>query len=406
MRRQPSPLIGIFLTVLIDLLSFGLVIPDIQLRGEALGAEGWVRGLVLATFSIAQIIASPYLGRMSDRVGRRPILLVTTALAIGSYLFYASAEVLWIMFVARALSGMAGSNLGVAYAYISDITKPLDRARSFGMLGAAFGIGFILGPVFGALLIKAGNGHPHILGYTAAVISLVNLVYIALWLPESLHLGAQHPSHAEGTRPGTFRSISIALTTPGLGVLLGLFFAYNFGFANLETTYFLLVTHDFHLSQEQGAYMLAYVGVISAIMQGGVVRLVMPRFGEVRLMRFAYLLVVPSIVLVPWLHPWLPHLGILLTLGIGAGLAQPSLSSLISRRAPPAMVGGVFGVTQALGAVSRILAPLISNELFDRRSWLPYAVAGCMIIVPLVGAFRLGSDQGESGEHAPEPHAT
>ena len=158
--RRPSPLGAIFITVLIDLLSFGLVIPDIQIRGDSLGASGWVRGLLLATFSIAQLLTAPYLGRLSDSIGRRLILLLTTVLSVICFVFYAHADTLVYLFISRVISGIAGANLPVAYAYVADVTKPEERAKGMGLIGAAFGVGFIFGPVLGGVLLQAGGGKP------------------------------------------------------------------------------------------------------------------------------------------------------------------------------------------------------------------------------------------------------
>ncbi|MFN8218886.1 MAG: MFS transporter [Fimbriimonadales bacterium] len=390
MRRRLPPILGIFLTVFIDLLSFGLVIPDIQLRGDALGATGIWRGLLIASFSIAQLITAPILGRWSDAIGRRKILLVTCAMAAVSNLLYAHAEVLWMMLAARVVLGVAGANLGVAYAYIADVTKPEDRAKSLGMIGAAFGLGFIFGPPTGAFLIKIGHGHPLVLGYVAATLCVINFLYVLFILEESTP-----QANAAEMRRASVKNLVIALGTPGLGFLLALFFINNFGFANLESTYFLLTNKQFGMSQMEGAILLTVVGIVSAFMQGYLIRVVQPKFGEVRLLRFAWMCMVPSLALVPFCPPWIPALLIIMVLGIATGLAQPSLSSLISRSAPATMQGGVFGITQGLGAMARILGPMVGNYLFDVRHWAPYAMAASLTAVPMVGSWRLRQPQAD-----------
>jgi DHA1 family tetracycline resistance protein-like MFS transporter len=385
MPRKPPPVIGIALTVFIDLLSFGLVIPDIQLRGESLGARGAVLGLTIASFSIAQLLTAPFLGRWSDSIGRRKILLVTTSLAILSYLAYAHANTLWIMLAARILMGMAGANLGVAYAYIADVTTPKERGKAMGLIGAAFGLGFIFGPPFGAELVHLGHGAPIVLGYVSASLSALNFAYVYFFLQESLKLGTHK---GEETAP-TLANLARALRAPGLGLLLAMFFATNFGFSNLESTFFRYAEHEFNFSQLNTAMVLGVVGIVSAIMQGGVVRIVMPKFGEVNLLRFAYFCQVPGLALLPFAHPWVPMLLVTIVMGVGGGLAQPSMSSLISRTAPSHMQGGIFGVTQALGAMARTLGPLIGNSLFDVRHWLPYEFGACVVVVPMFAAWRI-----------------
>jgi MFS family permease len=366
------------MTVLIDLLSFGLVIPDIQLRGDSLGAEGILRGLLLATFSIAQLLTAPFLGRLSDSVGRRNILLATTVLSVISFVFYAHADTLTFLFIARVFSGIAGANLPVAYAYIADVTKPEDRAKGMGLIGAAFGIGFIFGPVLGGQLLEWGDHKPLLMGYVAAGMAAVNFVYVLLFLPESLR---KEDRVAHSDRKPNWHNMKIAFATPGLGLLLAMFFAYNFAFSNLESTYFL--------SQKQGTYLLAIVGVVSALMQGFVVQRANKRFGELVLVRFSYALQVPTLIMIPFATPWIPQILGIIVLGIATGLGQPSLNSLISKSAPRDMQGGIFGVTQSLGAFARILGPMVGNALFDIRHWLPYSLAGSLVLFPLMGAWRL-----------------
>jgi MFS transporter, DHA1 family, tetracycline resistance protein len=389
-RMALPPVLGIFLTVFIDMLGFGLLIPDLQLRGRELGAVGMLLGLTLGGFSLAQLVTAPFLGRLSDRIGRRRILLLTTLLAVASYVVYAHAGSLWMVMLARALSGVAAANIGVAYAYIADVTTAENRAKGMGLLGAAFGLGFILGPPVGAMLVRAGEGTPLLLGYSAAGLALVNFLYILLVLPESM------PEVREGRRPGLATSFRIAFSAPGMALLLLMFFAANLGFTNLEATFFQLLTDPravFALSpieaRTAGAGVLLFVGVVMAAMQGGVIRIVQPKFGEVRLLRFAYLLMAPALALVPFAPLWIPMLLVMLAIGIGSGLAQPALSSLISRFAPRDVQGGIFGVTQSIGAVARFTGPLVSNTLFVAKPYYPYLLGALIILIPALGAWRL-----------------
>ena len=229
-----------------------------------------------------------------------------------------------------------------------------------GMVGAAFGLGFILGPPVGALLVQLGPsvpGHmvvtnlygsggahsPAVLGYTAAALALVNFLYVLLILPESLRRDDVGPSAS------VLRNLQIAFQTPALATLLALFFAANFAFSNLESTYFLLTNKSFGLSQLQGAMILGFVGVVSAIIQGGLIRSLTARFGEVNLVRIGFLMQIPTLLLLPFAVPWTPQLATILVLGVGSGIVQPSMGSLISRNAPPAIQGGVFGVDAVVG---------------------------------------------------------
>lgn len=410
MKPKLSPILGIFLTVFLDLLSFGLFFPDLQLRGLELAAKqlgsnkdprlDLMVGFTLAVFSIAQLITAPILGRISDKHGRRKVLLLTTLLSVSSYLIYANAlSWPWIV-VSRVLSGIAAANVGVAFAYVADITKPEERAKGLGSIGAAFGMGFILGPVTGAFLLKAGNNDPHLLGYVAAALAALNFLYVVFILPESRRHTGEHKSLIENYKR--------AFSTPGLALMLILFFATNFAFTNLETTYFRLLADPrsiFHLGDNRarmvGGAMLAIVGVVAAIMQGGVVRRVTPIFGEVKLIRVAYWVMGPALALVPFMPIWVPAIVIITFLGIGSGLAQPSLSSLISRSAPKDMQGGIFGITQGLGAVARCTAPLASNLLFGHAPAYPYFFGAALLVFPALGAWKLKQPKTDAGSAIP-----
>lgn len=393
-------LVGIFLTVFLDMMSFGLVIPDIQDRADQLGAQGIVRGLLIAIFSIAQFFVAPYLGRLSDSVGRRRILIISTLIAALGHAVYAHASILWIMFLSRILGGMASANLSVAYAYVADVTTPENRSKGMGMVGAAFGLGFLFGPSIGAKLLEIGNDDPLIMGYTAAVLSLINWVYIWLFLPETVS-GEGAPPKRE--RMATLNNLLIGFRTPGLWLLLALFFMVNLAFANLESTYFLLVLGPFGLQKIHGAYLLATVGVVSIVAQTVLIRLLTPKLGEVRLVRIGYFMMVPCLLLVPFAPPWLWQIVGIVFLGTASGLSQPSMSSLISRSTPPDMQGGIFGVTQSLGSMARIAGPLIGNALYDVRYWAPYACAAGLMLLPALGAWKIREPEPSSPGPIPTP---
>jgi MFS-type transporter involved in bile tolerance (Atg22 family) len=214
-------------------------------------------------------------------------------------------------------------------------------------------------------------------------------LYIQFFLPESLK------SDSQSAVAGSFReNFRLAFRTPGLAVLLAMFFAYNLGFTNLESTFFRLLHEPnwiFAMSEldarNNGAIILSVVGVVGVVMQGFVLPKLTPIYGEVRLLRFSYLLVVPALLLLPYAPFWIPALLIVLLLGIGSGLSQPSLSSLVSRNAPSTMQGGIFGITQALGAFARILGPIVSNSLFTIKPSWPYLLAGVLCLIPAVAVW-------------------
>ncbi len=384
--KKPSPIVAIFFTIFFDMLSFGTVIPDLQIRIERMAHNGFLTGLTLALFSIAQFLFAPYLGRLSDRIGRRPVLVVTCALSVLAAAIYAYGTNLPVIWISRIFLGMAGANLAVAYAYISDISTPENRGKSMGVLGMAFGLGFMLGPPAGALLLKAGDGSPFLLGWCSALFAFINLLFVWFLLPES-YKGSKED--AGSVAPNRIRMLWQALQTPTLGHLLVLFFVANFAFTNLESTFYRVGQDIYHVDQLQTTWVLIFVGLVAAVMQGAIMRLLLPKFGETWLLRAGYILQSPAILSIP-LVPWGPlvFLGALV-LGVGSGMAQPSLTSLISRSAPPAMVGAVFGITQSLGSLARIAGPVIANSLFSIKPWAPYALGSALLLIPAVMAWRV-----------------
>lgn len=385
------PVIGIFFTVFLDLLSFGLFLPDLQLRGKLLGAIGLTMGILQSVYSLAQLITAPVLGRISDHFGRRSVLLITTAISAVAYFIYGHGSILWVVMLARMLLGVAGASVGVAFAYMADVTKPEERAKGLGLLGAAFGLGFILGPAIGPALVAVAHGSPILLGYVGAGLSILNFLYVWLLLPDS------KPAHPSAGASRTIDNLKRAFSAPGLGFLLLMFFVINFAFTNLEATYFLLLNDshwifrilDLKQAEITGGIVLVIVGIVGAIVQGWLIRILTPKYGEVKLLRFAYLIMPIFLAAVPFFRLWWPGIVVIVVLGFASGLAQPSLSSLISRRAPADMQGGVFGITQSLGAVARLIGPTVSNLAYVRAPYWPYLIGAAIYVFPAIGAWRL-----------------
>lgn len=385
---------AIFFTVLIDMLSFGIVIPDIQIRADQLGAKGWLAGAVIASFSLAQFVVSPFAGRISDFIGRKPILLGGAFLNLLGFVAYAFAATLPLMFLARILGGIGSSNMASAYAYVADHTEPKLRAKSMGLIGAAFGLGFVFGPPLGGLLVYYGG--PVTLGLVSASIALLNMIWIQLFLFERR---AEQPVDAE-RRSFSLRVLFSALAIPGLAVLLVMFFAYNLGFANLESTFVIFSNYKFGFEQREAGVFLGFIGIQIAVYQGLLVGPLTKRFGEANLARLGLLLVAPGLAIIPFVPsvPWLYAGSFLLC--FGAAMTTPTTQSLISRSAPAAMQGGVFGITSALGSWARILGPMIGQSAFAVSIRLPYIIAGALALVAGIIAWTLVS---QPREQEPNP---
>ncbi|MBX3111028.1 MAG: MFS transporter [Fimbriimonadaceae bacterium] len=389
--RRPPPIVAIFLTVMLDMLSFSIVIPDVQIRVEAMthgshspALAGVLNGLTLAVFSIAQFLVSPYLGRLSDRIGRRPVLMVTCSMAVVASVLYAYATSLPVIWLSRICLGTAAANMGVAQAYISDVSAAEERAKAMGLLGMAFGIGFIFGPPLGAWLLQVGHGTPLALGWVSASFALVNLAFIVFALPESRR--AAQPSSQQAT--GRMAALRNAFGHPQLAQLLALFFVANLAFTNLESTFYLLGKDVYKISVAETTVVLVVVGIVAAVTQGGLIRLLVPRFGELTLVRAGYLLTGPTLFAMPLVPPLWPILLGASIMGIGNGVAGPSVLSLISQAADQEVVGEVMGVTGSLGAMARIIGPVVANALYKVGPVWPYFLAGTMMLVPLTMAWR------------------
>ncbi len=368
----------IYFTIFLDLLGFGLIIPQLQYYADAFHATPAFVGMIQAVYSLMQFLFAPFWGRLSDRVGRRPVLLVSIAGSAISYLLFALARDANLLFVSRLLAGVTAANISTAQAYIADVTSPQERTRAMGMIGAAFGVGFILGPAVGGLLGAWGGNFA--IGVGGAVLAGVNWVSAFFRLPESLPAESRRTSGEWYTLP--LRDLPRVLTIPHIGALTLVLFVAVFAVANLESTFVLLMKHRFSLDQRACGYLFAYLGIMGAIVQGGLVGKLSARFGDARLLLGGYLLQAPAFLLIPFVPnvSWL--LAILALVAMGGGVAGPSLNGLISRLAPAHRRGEVFGVTQSLSSLARVVGPLWGGWSFGHMGVsAPYVTAGMMIFV-------------------------
>lgn len=390
---RKAPLVVVFLTVFIDLLGFGMVIPFLPTYARNLGATGLVAGLVMATFSFLQFLFAPMWGRMSDRLGRRPILLVTLSGNVAAYTLFAFARDVPTLFAARALAGFFGANIPVAQAYVADVTTPATRARGMGMIGMAFGLGFVFGPGFGALLMAV---HPAAPGLAAAALSATAALLAWRRLDESLPAALRAKASARRAHPILF--LGTALRTPGVGSVLVLFFFLVAGFVHLEFTVPFLLKDKFRFDDLHVGFMFAYIGVCIALAQGFLFKRAAARFGEARL-----LVAGPIAIAVGMQGYWLaPVWGLVLPavalVAFGMGMSNPSVPSVLSKRTPPDMLGQTLGLSQSLGALARALGPFLAGWLYDAFptadgwSFAPFVVGGALVLVGLaIGGRSLGS---------------
>ncbi len=367
-----SPLAVIFLTVFLDLLGFGIVIPILPLYAEKLHATDFQTGILLAVYSVAQLIFSPIWGRLSDRAGRRPILLLSIAGSCGSQLGYALAPSFWWLVVARGFAGVCGANITAAQAYVADVTDEKSRAAGMGTLGAALGLGFVFGPAMGGFLSHYSPTLPFFIAGGLAGVNFV-LAFFILVEPRP----ASERTHA---RTLTWDGLARAVASPRLRSNLLLYFIVTFGFAQLEGTFSLYLERRFHYGRREASYLFAYIGVLIVAVQGGLVRRLAPRFGE----RALVIAGTASMAAGFFLQYAARDLWLLLVaigvMSVGNALNTPSLSSLISRAAGGDRQGGVLGVSQALGALARIAGPLLGTWQLAFGVAIPYATGGVVML--------------------------
>ena len=351
----------LFLTVFLDLVGFGIVLPLLPFYADRFGASGTQVGLLITVYSVAQLFLAPVWGRVSDRVGRRPILILGLLGSAASYVVFAFAGSLTILFISRILAGIGGATVPVAQAYIADITPPERRAGNLGLIGAAFGLGFIFGPALGGVLAPISAEAP---GLAAAVLCFGNGVLAFFLLPESLS-HAERAERALTRSPVRLRDFVTALRDPGTARILLLSFLFTVAFAAMQPTFPLFGATRFGLEERNVGYLFAFLGMVSATVQGGLVRRLVPLMGEARLIKLSGAPFIAGLLTIAYA----PSVGVLLVglalLAMGFGGTLPSIVSLLSRVAPPELQGSVLGIGQSVGSLARIIGPFLAGVVYD-----------------------------------------
>ncbi len=357
-RRKLSTL---FVIVFTDLVGFGIVIPLLPLYAEHYHPAPWLFGLLMASYSAMQFVFAPLLGRLSDRIGRRPVLVIALAGSVAGYVLFALANSLAMLFASRIIAGLAGANIATAQAVIADLTPPEERARGMGLIGAAFGLGFIAGPAIAGGVVYFGEWAP---GAAAAFFSAVALTMTLLLLPESLP-PEQRRAGASASRWGAAR-LAEAWRHPELLPLLAIGFAVVTGFAAFEVTFAQFLHDRFALSHSGVAFLFVYVGVIAAAVQGGLVGRLARHFGEKPLVLSGLVLTTVGLAALSGSHVLVAVLAVLPLLALGQGLTMPSLSSLVSKSAGEGVQGGVLGAFQGIASLARVVGPFMGEIVLGR----------------------------------------
>ncbi len=359
-----SPLVVIFTTVFIDLVGFGIVIPVLPFyaEGTRFNASPRTVGLLFASYSVMQLIFSPILGRLSDKYGRRPVLLISIIGTGIGFLILGFANTLWMLFVGRILDGITGGNISTAQAYIADITTAENRAKGMGLIGAAFGLGFVFGPAIGGILSRWGVEVPFLF---AAGLCFANALLLYFTLPETVT--PDHPARVSAAGGRGFSQLIQSLKNPRLGFVLSIYFLFIVAFSIMTTSFSLFTMFRFGYDAQHTGYLFAYVGVLAVIVQGGLIGRLVKRFGELQLVIVGAFLFAGSLFAVPFVGPQTGGLLALLVGGglfsIGNSLSAPSLTSLASKSVGPADQGSVLGVTQSVASLARAVGPTLAALL-------------------------------------------
>ena len=378
---------ALLLIVFIDLLGFGIIIPMLPFYAEHFGASPGIVTLLMATYSLMQFVAAPFIGSMSDRYGRRRVILISLVGTCVAYVFMAYASSLVMLFAARALAGLFAGNIAAAQAYIADITTPENRARGMGFFGAAFGLGFIFGPMIGGILSGSASGS---INFQAAPLFAASLSSIAAFLVVVLLKESRKVGSVNSGGRGWFAPIYLAVRRADMKHLICLFLLVMFVFAGLEATIALWAERQFLWGPREVGYLFAYVGVIAAVVQGGIIGPATRRWGEARVIILGLCGLVAGFALMPVASGMSLLLVATALLAGGFGLCNPALNSLISRRGSSDSQGAVLGVAQSGASLARILGPAFAGAVFSSLGMhAPYIIGALLLLFALGIAWRM-----------------
>ena len=388
--KRRSPLALIFGTVFLDLVWFGIVIPVLPLYAERFGASPLVIGLLVGVYSAMQCLFAPILGRLSDRVGRRPVLLVSVIGTSAGFLLMGLAHSLWLLFAARILDGMTGGNISTAQAYIADVTAPQQRSRGMGLIGAAFGLGFIFGPAIGGLLSHVSLAAPFLF---ASILAAANALAIYFFLPESLPVERRHPARKQTSFQTLFRE----MWHRPIRIILAAYFFTTVSFSLLTATYALFTERRFGYNAAQNGYIFAGQGLVGVIIQGGLLGWLAAAFGDKKLIMVGTATLALSLFLLPMSTTTTVLLLVTTGVAIGHSLVLAPLNGLASKSAHEAAQGRVLGLMQSASSFARIVGPVLGGWLLNYDAahlpgafgQTPYTAAGAVTLIAVALAIAL-----------------
>lgn len=379
-KRQQSPLLLMALTILIDFTGFGLVIPLLPFWAERLGANALEVGLIITIYALAQLLFTPVLGTLSDRYGRKPVIVVSLLIEAISLVVTAQAGSLPMLFLARFIGGLGASNIGSAQAVVSDVTTEKNRAKGMGLIGAAIGLGFVIGPAAGGILAPKGQTLPF---WIAAGVALVNALLVLLFLPETRKRAA-----GQGNVQGKQRGLALlfsgwhnAVRHPSVLGLVLVNLLYTIAFTGMETIFPLFTQHVFGWGASQNGYVFTYIGFIVVIMQGGLVGQLVKRWRESRVLLAGLVLMTVGLIFLAFSTRFALLLVTLGLLSIGDGAVTPTVSTLLSFASPAEIQGEMLGMSQGVGGLGRIIGPLVAGSLYSFNASTPFIAGGILVLL-------------------------
>ncbi len=401
---RTARLINIFIVVFVDLLGFGLILPLLPYYASTFGATPAVIGVLVASYAAASLFGAPLMGRLSDRYGRRPVLLLSVAGTFLGYLFLGFARpigsfvaslfashavnafIIGVLFLSRMIDGLTGGNITVAQAYITDITDSANRSRGLGLIGSAFGLGFIIGPAVGGFLSSWGYDIP---AFAAAAMAFINLISIFFFLPESL-VGDQRLLALKQDRPPfTLNAMLEALNRPKVGPLLLVRFFIMLAFAMFQSVFALFAQHRLNLSSQTTGLVLTYVGVLSVLIQGLGIGVLTRRLKENTIIILSSWLM--FVGLVGWaVTPSLPVMLIVILPLVGGGwVVNTIITSAITKAVAPEEIGGMLGISTSLESITRVISPTLGGFLLGSiGTWAPGVVSAAIMLLAVWLAYR------------------
>lgn len=380
--------IVIFLLIFIDLIGFGIVLPMLPVYSKVFGASGLMIGIIVASFAIMQVIFSPIWGRLSDRIGRRPVILISMAASTLSYALFTFGSLqthgtwaLFLILISRIFAGSCGGNTNVAQAYIADITPPKTRSATLGLVSLAFSLGLICGPAIGAFCSKWGIHYPPL---AATGISFFSFVLAFFILKEPKHVANYCGSKNFQETHSRMKVLKEALTHKKIGPLCGLHFISTFCFSCSEVTLGLLAVHNLSYGLSQVGLIFTYHGVITALTQIFVNKKIIDNLGEARVICLSFFCCSASLLLLPWCDNSFTFIASMTLNSFAVAINRPSTFGLISYFTPPNIQGEVLGISQSIGSIARCISPLTTSSLFAVAVYCPYLVCGILALTTAI----------------------